>query len=190
MVTHPKQLDFGTTDRHDRASVTVSGKRKGNVKVALNSNQVKSLQAGVHADGGGLYLVVRESGDRVWAFRFTDLEGKRAQMEFAKAGDRDSASGDVLTLSSAREKARDHKVALKRAGIDPRQEAGHRSGQQDVQGVCRGAVSCLVPRAVRRGVKAVATLRPGRAEPARQEAPGETSITCRDGQRERCISRL
>jgi hypothetical protein len=84
--------------------------------VALNSNQVKSLQAGVHADGGGLYLVVRESGDRVWAFRFTDLEGKRAQMEF----DRDGASGDVLTLSSAREKARDYKVALKREGIDPR----------------------------------------------------------------------
>jgi integrase len=88
--------------------------------VALNSNQVKSLQAGVHADGGGLYLVVRESGDRVWAFRFTDLDGKRAQMEFARAGDRDSASGDVLTLSSAREKARDYKVALKREGIDPR----------------------------------------------------------------------
>ena len=100
--------------------MTVSGKWKGNVKVALNSNQVKSLQAGVHADGGGLYLVVRESGDRVWAFRFTDLEGKRAQMEFARAGDRDSASGDVLTLSSAREKARDYKVALKREGIDPR----------------------------------------------------------------------
>ena len=100
--------------------MTVSGKWKGNVKVALNSNQVKSLQAGVHADGGGLYLVVRESGDRVWAFRFTDLEGKRAQMEFARAGDRDGASGDVLTLSSAREKARDYKVALKREGIDPR----------------------------------------------------------------------
>ncbi|MEH2492963.1 tyrosine-type recombinase/integrase [Bradyrhizobium sp. AZCC 2230] len=103
-----------------KASVTVAGKRKGNVKVALNSNQVKSLQAGVHADNGGLYLVVRGSGGRVWAFRFTDLEGKRAQMEFAKAGDRDSAGGDVLTLSSAREKARDYKVALKREGIDPR----------------------------------------------------------------------
>src|SRR5260370_1170446 len=38
---------------------------------------------------GGLYLVVRESGDRVWAFRFTDLDGKRAQMEFARIGDRD-----------------------------------------------------------------------------------------------------
>jgi Arm domain-containing DNA-binding protein len=54
--------------------------------VALNSNQVKSLQAGVHADGGGLYLVVRESGDRVWAFRFTDVDGKRAQMESFELG--------------------------------------------------------------------------------------------------------
>src|SRR4051812_26644991 len=100
-VTHPRQVDFGTPDHHDRASVTVIGKRKGNVKVALNSNQVKSLQAGVPCGRWGLYLVVRESGDRVWAFRFTGLEGKRAQMEFAKAGDRDGASGDVLTLSSA-----------------------------------------------------------------------------------------
>ena len=61
-----------------KASVTVGGMRRGNVKVTLNSNQVKSLQAGVHADTGGLYLAVRGSGDRVWAFRFTDLEGKRA----------------------------------------------------------------------------------------------------------------
>jgi hypothetical protein len=101
-------------------SVTVNGKLAGERKVPLNSNQVKLLQAGVHADGGGLYLVVRESGERVWAFRFTGLDGKRAQMEFAKVGDRDSASGDVLTLSSARDKAREYKVALRRDGVDPR----------------------------------------------------------------------
>jgi hypothetical protein len=89
-VTYSKQVHFGTLTLTSEASVTVGGNRKGNVKVALNSNQVKSLQAGVHADGGGLYLAVRKSGERVWAFRFTDLEGKRAQMEFARAGDRDS----------------------------------------------------------------------------------------------------
>lgn len=88
--------------------------------MALNSSQVKSKQPGAHADGGGLYLVVRESGERVWAFRFTGLDGKRAQMEFAKIGDKDSASGDVLTLRSARDKAREYKVALRRDGIDPR----------------------------------------------------------------------
>jgi integrase len=88
--------------------------------MALNSNQVKSKQPGVHADTGGLYLVVRESGERAWAFRFTGLDGKRAQMEFARVGDRDSPSGDELTLSSARDKAREYKVALRRDGIDPR----------------------------------------------------------------------
>jgi integrase len=84
----------------------------------LNSNQVKSLQPGAYADGGGLYLIVRDSGERVWAYRFTAPDGKRAQMEFAKVGDRDD--GDKLTLSKAREMARDYKVALKRDGTDPR----------------------------------------------------------------------
>ena len=65
----------------------------------LNSNQVKSPQAGVHADDGGLYLVVRESGDLVRALRFTALDGRRAQMEFARI--LDSVAGDVLTLNSA-----------------------------------------------------------------------------------------
>jgi hypothetical protein len=68
------------------ASVTVSGTRNGNVKVALNSNQVKSLQAGVHADGGGLYLVVRESGDRVWAFRFTAAKIQAGRQQAALRG--------------------------------------------------------------------------------------------------------
>jgi hypothetical protein len=64
---------------------------------------------------GGLYL-----GDGVWTFRFTDLVGKRAQMAFARVGDRDSAAGDVLTLRSARNKVREYKVALTRDGVDPR----------------------------------------------------------------------
>jgi len=34
----------------------------------LNPTQVKSKQPGAYADGGGLYLVVRESGERAWAF--------------------------------------------------------------------------------------------------------------------------
>ncbi len=38
--------------------------------MALNSSQVKSKQPGAHADGGGLYLVVRESGERVWRVPF------------------------------------------------------------------------------------------------------------------------
>ncbi len=88
----------------------------------LNPNQVKTLSSGAHADGGGLYLIVRDRGERtaerVWAFRFTAPDGKRAQMEFAKVGDRDDI--DRMTLSKARETARDYRFALKQHGTDPR----------------------------------------------------------------------
>jgi integrase len=86
----------------------------------INPSQVKSLKAGAHADQNGLYLIVRDTGERVWAYRFTDLDGKRAQQVFAKAGDRDSDSRDRLTLASAREQAAAYKIGLKRDGIDPR----------------------------------------------------------------------
>ncbi len=84
--------------------------------MSLNSNQVKSKQPGAHADGGGLYLIVRESGERVWAFRFTAPDGKRAQMEFAKVGDKEGE----LSLTEARDQARQYRLALKKDGIDPR----------------------------------------------------------------------
>jgi hypothetical protein len=41
-------------------------------------------------------------------------------MEFAKIGDRDSATADALTLSSARLDACEYKFALKRNGLDTR----------------------------------------------------------------------
>ena len=86
----------------------------------LNPSQVTMRQPGAHNDGDGLYLVVSKGGDRSWSFRFTAPDGKRAAMTFAKAGDRDSAIGDILTLKSARTKAREYAFALKRDGIDPR----------------------------------------------------------------------
>lgn len=86
----------------------------------LNPSQVKSLQPGAHNDGDGLYLVVSDGGDRSWSFRFTAPDGKRAAMTFAKADDRDSTIGDILSLKSARTKAREFAFALKRDGIDPR----------------------------------------------------------------------
>jgi integrase len=88
--------------------------------MALNPNQVKSLQSGIYADGGGLYLVVRDTGDRAWAFRFTALDGKRAQMEFAKAVEKATGKADEKSLAEARDIARDFHVDLKRNGIDPR----------------------------------------------------------------------
>jgi hypothetical protein len=81
----------------------------------LNPTQVKSKQPGVRADGGGLYLVVRESGERVWAFRFTAPDGKRGQIEFAKVGDKPGE----LSLTAARDQAREYRLA-KKDGVDPR----------------------------------------------------------------------
>ena len=84
----------------------VPGMYLGDANVPLNSTQVKTKKAGAYADGGGLYLHVREGGERVWAFRFTAPDGKRAVMEFAKVSD--------LGLSDARPSAR----------IPPRVEEG------------------------------------------------------------------
>ncbi|SHG81455.1 tyrosine-type recombinase/integrase [Bradyrhizobium erythrophlei] len=78
----------------------------------LNPNQLKSLPCGDHRDGGGLYLIVRTEQNRVWAFRFTAPDGKRASMDFAKLDD--------LSLTKARDQAREYKLALKKDGIDPR----------------------------------------------------------------------
>jgi integrase len=84
--------------------------------VPLNPTQVKTKQPGAYADGAGLYLHVRETGERVWAFRFTAPDGKRAVMEFAGVGDKEGQLG----LSEARDQARAYRLALKKDGIDPR----------------------------------------------------------------------
>lgn len=89
--------------------------------MALNSSQVKSKQPGVHADGGGLYLIVRPTGVRLWAFRFTDHDGKRAQMNFGIVGDKPGE----MTLTAARDQAREYRLAFKKDGIDPRHSKQH-----------------------------------------------------------------
>ena len=45
------------------------------LKHALTPLTVKNAKAGRHADGGGLNLLVKESGARSWVFRFM-LNGK------------------------------------------------------------------------------------------------------------------
>ncbi|MCH6584513.1 MAG: DUF4102 domain-containing protein, partial [Proteobacteria bacterium] len=40
----------------------------------LTTRQINTLPAGFHADGGNLYLRVRDSGSRSWVFRYKRRE--------------------------------------------------------------------------------------------------------------------
>lgn len=77
----------------------------------LTHLQVKSAKLGLHSDGGGLYLRVRESG-RSW-FYIGTLNGRRIELGLGSAFDVD--------LAKAREK-RDKVRASVLGGIDPRRE--------------------------------------------------------------------
>jgi integrase len=81
------------------------------VNNALTPLAVKNAKPGRYADGGGLYLVVKDSGARSWVYRYM-LHGKRRDSGLGPAG------ADSVTLASARDEAT--KLRLKiRAGIDP-----------------------------------------------------------------------
>ena len=71
----------------------------------LTALQVKNAGLGKHADGGGLYLVIRHDA-RAWVYRFS-LFGKRREMGLGNLG-----------LGEAR-KARDAAEALVKQGVDP-----------------------------------------------------------------------
>lgn len=70
---------------------------------------LQKKKPGMHADGGGLWLQVTESGARSWIFRFT-LRGRSREMGL----------GSLITinLSEARETAREARQQL-REGVDP-----------------------------------------------------------------------
>ena len=83
--------------------------RKGHPVNRLTAPAVRRLKAGMHADGGGLYLVVDDTGARRWALR-TTVHGRRREIGLGPVS--------LLTLAEAREQARTlRKVA--RAGSDP-----------------------------------------------------------------------
>ena len=73
----------------------------------LSARKVETLaEAGYHADGEGLYLVVDASGARRWAFIYHS-RGKRREMGFGRMG-----------LKEAREAAEEARRQI-RSGIDP-----------------------------------------------------------------------
>ncbi|MBR1234207.1 site-specific integrase [Bradyrhizobium sp. AUGA SZCCT0182] len=84
----------------------------------LTALTVKSakLKAGRYGDGGGLYLVVRESGSRSWVFRWRERgTGKQRDLGLGSAG----LNG--VSLEDARERAGELRAGLRR-GVDPKEQ--------------------------------------------------------------------
>ena len=82
---------------------------------ALTAVTVKNAKTGRHADGGGLHLLVKNSGARSWVFRFM-LNGKSRDIGLGPA-----AGADAIALSTARDAASALRVKVK-AGVDPLEE--------------------------------------------------------------------
>lgn len=81
---------------------------------ALTAPAVKHAKPGRHADGGGLYLLVKQSGARSWVYRFM-LRGKSRDVGLGAAGP------GGISLAEARD-ARDALRLKVKAGIDPLEE--------------------------------------------------------------------
>ena len=81
---------------------------------ALTPLAVKNAKPGRHADGGGLHLLVKESGAQSWVYRFM-LKGRSRDIGLGAAG-----SGGI-SLADART-ARDALRLKVKAGIDPLEE--------------------------------------------------------------------
>jgi integrase len=84
------------------------------VNNALTPLTVKNAKPGRHADGGGLHLLVKESGARSWVYRFM-LNGKSRDVGLGAAGPGGISLADART-------ARDALRLKVKAGIDPLQE--------------------------------------------------------------------
>ncbi|MDZ4314748.1 MAG: integrase arm-type DNA-binding domain-containing protein [Azonexus sp.] len=87
---------------------------------ALTAVKVKTAKPGRHADGGGLQLLVKQSGARSWVYRYM-IAGKSRDLGLGPA-----AGVGAISLSEARDLADALRVKVK-SGIDPlserRQEA-------------------------------------------------------------------
>lgn len=82
---------------------------------ALTAVKVKNAKPGRHADGGGLQLLVKESGARSWVYRYM-IAGKSRDLGLGPA-----AGTGAISLSDARDLADALRVKVK-AGIDPLSE--------------------------------------------------------------------
>jgi integrase len=75
----------------------------------LSAVALPKLKAGMHPDGGGLYLQVTRGGAKTWIYRFM-LHGRAREMGLGPL--------HIVSLAEAREKARECR-RLRHEGIDP-----------------------------------------------------------------------
>lgn len=75
----------------------------------LSALKVKAAKPGRHADGDGLYLLVKDTGARSWLLR-VQVDGKRRDIGLGSAS--------TLGLADAREKAAEYRK-LAKTGVDP-----------------------------------------------------------------------
>src|ERR1044072_105823 len=75
----------------------------------LTALQVRNAKPGRHADGNGLYLLVKPSGAKSWVLR-VQVGGRRRDFGLGAT--------DLVSLQEAREKARESRKTAK-AGLDP-----------------------------------------------------------------------
>lgn len=91
------------------------------VSKALTPLAVKNAKPGRHADGDGLYLLVKDTGARSWVFRFM-LQGKARDLGLSRCPEAiellRQMGGAELTLAQARDIAAIYRIKV-RAGIDP-----------------------------------------------------------------------
>ena len=107
---------------------------------ALTPLTVKTAKAGRHADGGGLHLLVKESGARSWVYRFM-LRGKSRDVGLG------AASGpDTISLATARDKAAALRLQVK-AGVDPLAER-HREASEALASVQAALIAGITFKAV------------------------------------------
>ena len=89
---------------------------------ALTPLAVKNAKPGRHADGGGLHLLVKETGARSWVYRFM-INGKSRDVGLG------AASGhDAVSLADARDKAAALRLKVK-SGVDPIEERDRDAAQ-------------------------------------------------------------
>lgn len=97
---------------------------------ALTPLSVKNAKPGRHADGGGLHLLVKESGARSWVYRFM-LRGKARDVGLSRCPEAvellRQSGNEELTLSQARDVAAIYRLKVK-AGIDPLAERERQLG--------------------------------------------------------------